>query len=323
MKAIQVSAIGEADNLRLTEMPDPHPSRTEIRVRLEAAGVNFIDIYHRTGLYALDIPFIPGREGVGIVDLVGKEVRGVRVGDRVAWMDVQGAYAERIVLPPQRVVKVPPQMAAQTAAALLQLITAHFLASSTYKLGRGDHCLIHAAAGGVGHLLVQIAKLRGAVVFATAGGPEKSRFVRSLGADYVVDYTAEDFKLAIEDFVGERPFDVVYDGVGASTFDRGLELLRPRGTMVAFGNASGPVPPVDPLHLSRMGSLYLTRPSREHYVPTKQSLRARARHVFSWIANGDLRVHIGSRFPLARAAEAHRALESRTSIGKVLLHLEG
>jgi NADPH:quinone reductase len=316
-----VEQTGGPDVLAVADRPDPEPGPGDLVVRVAAAGVNFIDTYHRGGLYPVPLPFVPGGEGAGTVVAVGDQVRGVSVGDVVAWSDgSSGSYAELVRVPADRAVPVPAGMPPElAAAALLQGMTAHFLTHDTYLLNDGDRCLVHAAAGGVGRLVVQLAKARGAEVFATASSPEKLDLARSAGADHLIDYRAEDFGDAVEAIAGPRALDVVYDGVGQATFARGLDLLRPRGMMVTFGNASGPVDPVAPLTLMRKGSLFLTRPTLHDYVATTQELRARAANVLGAVAAGSLEVRIGARLPLAEAGEAHRLLEARTTSGKLLL----
>jgi NADPH2:quinone reductase len=296
------------------------PGPGEVVVRLAAAGLNYIDTYHRSGLYPRDLPFVPGQEGAGTVELLGAEVKGWGIGDRLAWADAGSSYAERVAVPVARAVRVPGPIDLETAAAtMLQGITAHYLTTDTFALGPGHRCLIHAGAGGVGQLLIQIAKLLGAEVVATAGGDEKVRLAAALGADHVIDYTGVDFVDAVEALVGPRAIDVVYDGVGASTFDGGLRVLRRRGLMVTFGNASGPVPPVAPLRLTQGGSLFLTRPSMKDYIATRVELESRVSDLFEWINEGRLHVRVGARFALAEAAAAHHALESRSTTGKVVL----
>lgn len=320
MHAIQISEAGGPDVLSWTEVPSPLPDSDEVVVRLAAAGLNFIDTYHRKGLYPRDLPFVPGQEGSGTVELLGADVKGWKVGDRIAWADVASSYAERVAVPVSRAVRVPGAIDLETAAAMmLQGITAHYLATDTFALGPGHRCLIHAGAGGVGQLLIQIAKLLGAEIVATAGGDEKVGLAAGLGADHVIDYTKVDFVEAVEALVGPHSIDVVYDGVGAATFEGGLRVLRRRGLMVTFGNASGPVPPVAPLQLTQGGSLFLTRPSMKDYIATRVELDSRVSDLFEWIDEGRLRVSVGSRFALAEAAAAHRALESRETTGKVLL----
>ena len=312
---------GGPEVLTWREQPDPEPGDGELLVRLGAAGVNFIDTYHRGGLYPMPLPFTPGVEGAGTVVATGAGVRDVAPGDLVAWVDQSsGSYAELVRVPATRAVPVPAGVEAPVAAAvLLQGITAYFLSHDTYRLTSGTRCLVHAAAGGVGLLLVQMAKAAGAEVFATVGSPEKGELARAAGADHVVLYRDEDFAAAVERIAGPRPLDVVYDGVGRATFDRGLDVLRPRGTMVTFGNASGPVDPVAPLTLMAKGSLVLTRPTMRDFVATTPELRERADAVLAAVAAGALDVRIGATLPLAEAGRAHELLEGRGTTGKVLL----
>ena len=320
MKAIRIDGFGGPEVLRLADVPDPSPGPGQIAVRVEAAGLNFIDVYHRTGLYPNPLPFVPGMEGAGVVAEVGPGVAAWREGDRVAWTGILGSYAGRVLLPAERAVAVPLGMSTDTAAALmLQGLTAHYLCTSTYPLRKGDTCLVHAAAGGVGLLLVQMAKQRGARVIGTVGTEAKAALAREAGADEVVLYTREDFLEAVKRLTGGRGVDVVYDSVGKATAEKSLDCLVPRGMMVFFGNASGPVPPIDPLALSRKGSLFLTRPTLVHYIADRASLEARATAVLGDAAGGRLKVRIDRTFPLAEAAEAHRALEGRQTAGKVLL----
>lgn len=321
MRAIQIEETGGPEVLRWVEVADPAPASGEVLVELAAAGLNFIDTYHRSGLYDVELPYVLGLEGAGTVVDVGDGVDDVAVGDRVAWATAPGSYAQRVVVPADQLLAVPDGVAWDVAAAVpLQGMTAHYLAVDTHPLGPGDRCLVHAAAGGVGGLLVQIAGLRGAEVFATAGGEQKVAEAARLGADHVIDYRAVDFADAVRDLTGEqRPLDVVYDGVGAATFADGLALLRPRGTMVTFGNASGPVEPLAPLVLSQHGSLFLTRPTLFDHVATREEVAARAGDLFGWIEDGELEVRIGRSLPLADAADAHRALEARDTTGKLVL----
>jgi len=320
MKAIRIDGFGGPEVLRIADVPDPSPGPGQIAVRVEAAGLNFIDVYHRTGLYPNPLPFVPGMEGAGVVAEVGPGVAAWREGDRVAWTGILGSYAGRVLLPADRAVAVPLGMSTDTAAALmLQGLTAHYLCTSTYPLKKGDTCLVHAAAGGVGLLLVQMAKRRGARVIGTVGTEAKAALAREAGADEVVLYTREDFLEAVKRLTGGRGVDVVYDSVGKATAEKSLDCLVPRGMMVFFGNASGPVPPIDPLVLSRKGSLFLTRPNLVHYIADRASLEARAADVLGDAAGGRLRVRIDRTYPLAEAAEAHRALEGRQTAGKVLL----
>jgi NADPH2:quinone reductase len=302
------------------ELPDPVPGVGEILVETAAAGVNYIDTYQRSGLYQVKMPYVPGLEGAGTVVAVGAGVDLFAVGDTVAWASCPGSYATSVVLPADRAVRVPDGIDLDIAAAVpLQGMTAHYLAIDTYPLGPGSRCLVHAGAGGVGLLLVQIAKRLGAEVFTTVGAPEKAELARAAGADHVILYRDVDFAQAITEIAGPRPLDVVYDGVGKSVFDASLTLLRRRGMMVTFGNASGPVDPISPLVLSSNGSLFLTRPTLFDYIAERSELERRAADLFAWIAAGELDVRIGARYPLSDAAEAHRALEGRRTTGKVLL----
>lgn len=321
MRAVVVHEHGGPDVLRVEQVPVPQPGPGQALVRLEATGVNFIDIYKRTGLYPLKLPATPGEEGAGTVVATGPGVRDVAVGDRVAWASVSGAYAEYAVVPVERLVPVPDTVPLEVAAAvMLQGMTAHYLATSTYSLKQGDRCLVHAAAGGVGLLLVQIAKKRGAMVIGTAGSDEKAKLARDAGADEVIVYTSQDFVQEVRRITEGRGVHVVYDSVGKTTFLPGLDLLVPRGMMVLFGQSSGPVEPIDPQILSRKGSLFLTRPTLASYILTRDELLSRARDLFEWIAAGDLHVRIGANYPLEDVAEAHRALEGRRTTGKVLLN---
>ena len=322
MRAIRVHEHGGADAMRVDTIPVPRPGPGEALVRLEAAGVNFIDVYKRTGLYKIPLPSTLGEEGAGTVAAVGEGVADVREGDRVAWAGAMGAYAEYAVVPAAKLVPLPAGVDATLGAAvMLQGMTAHYLAASTYPLREGDRCLVHAAAGGVGLLLVQIARRRGAHVIATAGSDEKAELARAAGADEVIVYTRDDFAAETKRLTGGRGLQVIYDSVGKTTFLAGVDLLAPRGMMVLFGQSSGPVEPVDPQLLNQKGSLFLTRPTLGHYVATRDELLWRAGELFAWIAAGELSVRVGAEFPLAAAAEAHRALESRRTTGKVLLRV--
>ena len=322
MQAVRLHETGGAEALRVETVPVPQPGAGEALVRLEAAGVNFIDVYKRTGLYKLPLPATLGEEGAGTVVAVGDGVGEVRVGDRVAWAGVTGAYAEYAVVPAARLVPLPPGVSARLGAAvMLQGMTAHYLAVSTYPLGEGDRCLVHAAAGGVGLLLVQIAKRRGAYVIGTAGSDEKAALARQAGADAVIVYTRDDFVAETKRLTEGRGVRVVYDSVGKTTFLPGLDLLAPRGMMVLFGQSSGPVEPIDPQLLNQKGSLFLTRPSLWPYVATREELLWRAGELFAWIGAGELSVRVGAEFALTDAAEAHRALEGRRTTGKVLLRV--
>lgn len=320
MKAIVVHEKGGPERLLLEEVPDPVAGPGELLVDVKAAGLNYIDTYHRGGFYPMEFPMTPGLEGAGTVVETVEPAAGFRVGDRVGWTSVLGSYAERHVVPTDQAIPTPDGVADSTMAALLlQGITAHYLATDTFPLSEGDRCLVHAGAGGVGLLLTQVAKLRGAHVVTTVGTDEKAELSKAAGADHVVVYTREDFKDAIEDIYGLNQLDVVYDGVGAATFDRGLDLLRPRGVMVTFGNASGPVPEISPLLLSQKGSLFLTRPTMAHYLASREELLGRSSDLLAWVADGLLEVRIGAEYPLGEAAMAHRALEGRRTTGKVLL----
>ena len=322
MQAVRIHATGGADALRVETVPVPRPGAGEALVRLDAAGVNFIDVYKRAGLYQVPLPATLGEEGAGTVAAVGDGVTGLRTGDRVAWASVLGAYAEYAVVPAAKLVPLPPGIGpAQAAALMLQGMTAHYLATSTRPLSPGDRCLVHAAAGGVGLLLVQLAKRRGAYVIGTAGSDEKAALAREAGADEVIVYTRQDFVEETRRLTGGRGVHVIYDSVGRTTFLPGLDLLAPRGTMVLFGQSSGPVDPIDPQLLNRNGSLFLTRPTLAHYVATPEELRGRAGELFAWVSRGELAVRVGAEFPLAEVAEAHRALEGRRTTGKVLLRV--
>ncbi len=320
MKAIRIHSLGGPEVMKLEEVPDPQPGEGQAVVRVEAAGVNYVDVYFRTGLYKVALPFTPGQEAAGTVAAVGPGVTEVAVGDRVAYTGIQGTYAELAVAPAARLVKIPDgNTTHQAAAAMLQGITAHYLATSTYPLKPGDVCIVHAAAGGVGQLLCQIAKLRGARVFGTVSTEEKARIARGAGADEVILYSQQDFSAEAKRLNGGKGVQVIYDGVGRATFEKGLDTLAPRGLMALFGQASGPVPPFDPSILNQKGSLYLTRPSMGHYIAGRDELMWRAGEVLGWIAQGKLRLSIDRELPLADAAEAHRVLEGREAMGKVLL----
>jgi NADPH2:quinone reductase len=320
MKAIQIRAHGGPEAMELAELPVPQPAAGEVLVRLEAIGVNFIDVYHRTGLYAVSLPYVLGQEGAGAVEAVGEGVSGLEPGDRVAWADIPGAYAEFARLRADRAVKLPPEVdSEQGAAVMLQGMTAHYLAFDTFPLKPGDTALVHAAAGGVGLLLVQIAKRRGARVLAMVGNARKEDLARQAGADEVILYSERDFVAQVKSLTGGKGVQVVYDSVGQATFLKSLDCLAPRGMLVSFGQSSGKVPPVDPVLLSTKGSLFLTRPTLGHYIADRESLLARAGDLMKWIAKGELFLFIGQVLPLDKAAEAHRLLESRQTMGKVLL----
>lgn len=320
MYAIRVHTPGGADALVYEEVAMPEPGPGEARVKIAAIGVNFIDIYQRSGQYKGPLPLTLGMEAAGTVDAVGTGVTEVQVGDHVAYAMQQGSYAEYGVLPAWKLVQIPTGVSFQQAAAvMLQGMTAHYLSHSTYELEPGDTALVHAAAGGVGLLLVQIAKLRGARVIATVGSPAKAELARAAGADEVILYNEQDFAAEALRLNDGRKLDVIYDSVGRTTFEKGLDILRPRGFMVLFGQSSGAVPPLDPQVLNAKGSLFLTRPSLGHYTQTREELLERAGDLFHWIAQGKLDVRVDRVLPLSQAAAAHTALESRATTGKVLL----
>lgn len=306
--------------MKLVELSNPTPGPAEAVVRLHACGVNFVDTYRRSGLYPISLPHIPGDEGAGEVIAVGSEVASVKVGDRVAYAGGPGSYAEQAVVPARMLVTLPDAVDFETAAALmLQGLTAHYLVNSTYALTRGESCLIHAAAGGVGLLLVQLAKAKGARVIGTVSTQEKARLAREAGADEVILYTEHDFVQEVKRITNDAGVEVVYDSVAKTTFEGSLACLKPRGYLVLFGQSSGKVGPFDPTILMGAGSLFLTRPTLSDYIPDRRSLEERSSEILDLVANGKLDVHIGARFPLAEAAEAHRSLEGRTTTGKVLL----
>ncbi len=320
MKAIRVHEYGGPEVLRYEDVALPEPGPGEARVKIEVVGVNFIDIYHRTGVYPNPLPFTPGIEGAGTVEAVGAGVTEVRPGDRVVYALSLGAYAERAVVPAWKLVPIPEGIdVPMAAAAIVQGLTAHYLTHSTYPLKPGDTALVHAAAGGTGSLIVQMAKLRGACVIGTVSTEEKAQRAKEAGADHVILYTQSDFEAEVKRITEGRGVDVVYDSVGQATFEKSLNCLRPRGCLVLFGQSSGPVPPVDPLLLSTKGSLFLTRPHLSHYTATREELLERAETVFRWIREGHVRIRIERTFPLAEAAEAHRVLAERRSAGKLLL----
>jgi len=299
---------------------DPTAGPGELLIDIDAIGVNFIEIYQREGQYPLARPFTPGSEAAGRVRAVGPGVSGFRTGDRIVSQSVKGAYAELAVVPAERAVRIPDAIDSKLAAAVwLQGLTAHYLSHSAFPLARGDRALVHAAAGGVGLLLCQMAKLRGAFVIGTASTEEKRELARAAGADDMIDYTTRDFAAEARRITGGAGVQVVYDSVGRTTFDRSLDSLAMRGMLVLFGQSSGPVPPFDPQILNRKGSLFLTRPTLNHYVATREELVSRAADLFRWIESGELAIRIGAEFPLDRAADAHRALAGRQTTGKVLL----
>ncbi len=320
MWGIQIERTGGPEVLQWRELPEPEPGDGQVVVDLAAAGLNYIDTYHRTGLYPLELPAVIGLEGAGTVRSVGAGVDRFAVGDRVAWASAPGSYAEQVAVPAAVAMRVPDGIDWDVAAAVpLQGMTAHYLVTDTFPLQSGHRCLIHAGAGGVGLLLIQLAKLKGAEVFTTVGTAEKVDIAKAAGADHVINYRDVDFAAAITDIAGDRPLDVVYDGVGKSVFQASLTVLRQRGMMVTYGNASGPVDPISPLELSANGSLFLTRPTLFHHLGSPAIVDRRAAELFGWIAAGDLDVRIGARFALRDAADAHRALEGRQTTGKVVL----
>jgi len=320
MRAIRVHAAGGPEVLRIEEIPEPTPGAGEALVRVEAVGVNFIEVYQRTGLYPQTYPFTPGGEGAGTVVAVGPGVTAVKVGDRVASQELRGAYAELALAAADRLIPLPDSIDTRTgAAAMLQGMTAHYLATSTFPLSRGDWCLVHAAAGGVGLLLCQMATRRGAHVIGTVSTAQKEALARAAGAEHIVRYTEQDFVAEVRRLTGGRGVQVVYDSVGKTTFNGSLDSLARRGMLVLFGQSSGPVPPFDPQILNRKGSLFLTRPSLGAYVATRDELIARASEVVGWIADRSLTLRVDRSFALDRATEAHRALEARETSGKVLL----
>ena len=320
MRAVRLLAHGGPEVLSYTELPSPRPGPGQVLVSVEAAGVNFIDIYQRTGLYSVTLPAVLGQEAAGTVAALGDGDTGWREGDRVGFVVQLGAYADSVVVAADRLVPLPAKVSAQEAAAvLLQGMTVQYLTTSTFPLKAGDTCLIHAAAGGVGHLLVQVAKLKGANVIGTVSTEEKAVLAREAGADHVITYVDQDFESEARRLTAGRGVQVVYDSVGQATFLKSLNVLAPRGMMVSFGQSSGPVAPVDPLTLSQRGSLFLTRPILGHYIATREALLARAAEALGWMARGDVKVRIDSVLPLSAAADAHRRLESRRSTGKLLL----
>ena len=320
MRAIRVHETGGAEALRLETIPDPVPGPGEVLVRLEAIGVNFIEIYQRRGLYKVSMPFVPGEEGAGTVTAIGAGVEDVRVGDRVASVNFRGSYAELALADASKVVPIPEGLDTRAAAAvMLQGMTAHYLATSVHALQPGDRCLVHAAAGGVGLLLCQIAKRRNAIVFGTVSTAEKARLAREAGADEVIDYTTQDFVAEVLRLTSGAKLQVVYDSVGATTYLGSIDCLAPRGMLALFGQSSGVVPPIEPLLLTRKGSLFMTRPTLGHYIATREELVWRAGDVLGWVREGALSLRIDRAVPLAQAGDAHRALEERRTTGKVLL----
>jgi len=320
MKAIQIRQTGGPEAMEYVDVPVPEPRATEAVVKIAAAGVNFIDVYNREGRYKVPLPFVLGQEGAGTVSAVGAEVHGLAVGDRVAYTSVLGSYAEYAAVPADRLVRIPSGVNdREAAAAMLQGMTAHYLSHDTYPLKKGETALIHAAAGGVGLLLVQMAHNIGARILATVSTEEKAKLARAAGADEIIFYTQTDFEAETRRLTGGKGVDVIYDSVGKTTFEKGLNLLRPRGMMVLYGGSSGAVPPFDPITLTSKGSLYLTRPSLGAYIITSQELQQRAEAVFGMIRAGKLKLRIEHIYPLAQAIQAHRDLEGRKTTGKLVL----
>jgi NADPH2:quinone reductase len=320
MKAIRIHTPGGPEALKFDDVPEPTPGPGQALVKLAAAGVNFIDVYFRTGMYKAPLPLTLGLEGAGVVTAVGTGVTDVKIGDTVAWTGAPGSYAQMAVVPADRLVKLPPGVEPKVgAAAMLQGLTAHYLVRSSYPLKKGDTCLVHAAAGGMGLLLCQMGKMLGATVIGTVSTEEKAALAKGAGAEHVILYTQQDFEPEVKRITGGRGVDVVYDGVGATTFDKSLNCLRPRGYMILFGAASGPVPPLDLQVLNVRGSLFLQRPSLNHHIAAREELLQRAGEVLGWIKEGKIKLRIEHQFPLAQAAEAHKALEGRKTTGKILL----
>lgn len=320
MKAVLPTSPGGPEVLTLTDAPTPRPAAGQLLVRTEAIGINYIDVYHRTGLYKQPLPIPMGQEGAGIVEAVGEGVNDVRAGERVAWASVPGSYATHVLVPAAKAVRVPAGVEPPAAAALLlQGMTAHYLVRDTFRLEAGHTALVHAAAGGVGLLLVQLAKLQGARVIGTVGSEEKAELARNAGADHVILYRDQDFEAEARRLTEGRGVDVVYDSVGQTTFLKSLKSLRPRGVLALYGQSSGPVGPFDPQLLAANGSLFLTRPTLGHYTATREELLARAEELLRLVAEGKLTVRIGQTFPLAEARAAHEALEARRTTGKILL----
>jgi NADPH2:quinone reductase len=319
MKAIRVHEVGGPEVLRYEETPVPTPAPGQARVKVEAIGLNYIDVYFRSGLYKTALPFTPGMEAAGTVTAIAPGVADVKVGDRVAYAPSIGAYAEHAVVPAERLVSLPQEMDFRLAAAvMLQGMTAHYLTHSTYPLKPGDTALIHAAAGGMGLLLIQLAKMRGARAIGTVSTKEKAALARETGADTVILYTEQDFEAEVMRLTGGKGVNVVYDSVGKTTFDKSLNCLRPRGVLALFGQSSGPVPPVDPARLAK-NAVFLTRPGLQQYTLTRTELLQRAGDVFNWVQSGTLKVRISETLPLKEASKAHHLLEGRKTTGKVLL----
>jgi NADPH:quinone reductase len=320
MKAIRVQHTGGPEVMELTDVAMPRPKPNEAVVKVAAAGVNAIDGQFRDGSLRTPLPFIPGQEGAGVVTEVGAQAKTVKVGDRVAWSGVLGSYAEYVVSPEEHLVPVPAGLTdEQAAAAMMHGLTAHYLVNDAHKLKAGETALVHAAAGGVGLLLVQMARAVGARVIGTASSEEKARLAHEAGADEVIVFTRQDFEAEVKRLTGGKGVDVVYDGVGKATFEKNLNVMRLRGMLVLYGMSSGPVPPVDPAKLSEKGSLYMARTTLAHFTATREELLARTGALFAMIADGKLKVRIAKTYPLAEAAQAHRDMEARKVAGKLLL----
>jgi NADPH2:quinone reductase len=320
MKAIRVHTPGGPDVMKLEDVAEPTAGAGQVVVKLEAAGLNYIDVYFRTGTYKAALPLTPGLEGAGTVTTVGPGVTDWKVGDRVAYTGIPGSYAQYNVCPADRLVKLPEGLSFRDgAAAMLQGLTAHYLVTSTYPLKSGDWCLVHAAAGGMGLLLCQMGKMKGAHVIGTVSTEEKAKLARDAGAEHVILYSKDDFVAETKRITGGRGVNVVYDGVGKDTFDKGFDCLRPRGLMALFGAASGPVPVFDLQTLNAKGSLFVTRPSLNHHIASREELVQRSADVLGWIKDGKVKLRVEHTFPLGQAPDAHRALEGRKTTGKVLL----
>jgi NADPH2:quinone reductase len=320
MKAIRVQHTGGPEVMEVVEVPVPQTKPTEALVKVTVAGVNSIDGHFRDGSLRTPLPFVPGQEGAGVVSAVGSQAKSVKVGDRVAWSGALGSYAEYVVAAADSLVPLPANLSdQQAAAAMMQGLTAHYLANDAHKLKAGETALVHAAAGGVGLLLVQMARAIGARVIGTASNEEKAALARDAGADEVIVFVRQDFEAEVKRLTGGKGVDVVYDGVGKATFEKNLNVMRPRGMLVIYGMSSGPVPPVDPAKLSEKGSLYMARTTLAHFTATREELLARTGALFAMIADGRLKVKIAKTYPLAEAAQAHRDMEGRQMTGKMLL----
>lgn len=320
MKAIRVAHTGGPEVMELADVPVPQPKPAEALVKVRIAGVNSIDAQFRDGRLPMRVPFIPGQEGVGIVTEIGAQAKFVKTGDRVAWSGTLGSYAESVTAPEDHLVPVPAGIGdEQATAAMVQGLTAHYLVNDAHKLKPGETALIHAAAGGVGLLLVEMAHAIGARVIGTASSDEKAKLAREAGADEVIVFTKQDFEREVKQLTGGKGVDVVYDGVGKDTFEKNLNVMRLRGMLVLYGMSSGPVPPVDPAKLSEKGSLYMARTTLAHFTATREELLARTSALFGMISEGKLKINIAKKYPLAEAPQAHRDLESRKLTGKLLL----